>query len=356
MTRNARIGAAALTFAFAFGGPLSTDPAWAKKPSKAEKKALKKAKKRAKKFDKKGRQAYEEELWDDAIASFELAHQAYPLAKYLFNIARCHENRGDLVAALEYLDRFLADEEDEEQQELGKDTRAVVDKKLRAAYGEAIVHSEPEGASVRLEQEGVSHEGATPYRRWVKPGKWTVTVTRKGYEEAKEELAVLAGKPAELKLQLVDPKAEAERKAREEAARKEAEEEKRREEEAAARRAEAERLAEEAAARDRRNLLVLAGGGVLLAAGGAFAVLTSMKNSEIDDLKSEGAFSEEYQEAQDSAGLYALTTNVLLGLGAATAATAGVLMLLAEDPAEAEPAVSVWPLPAGGGLVVGGSF
>ena len=340
----------------ALGAPPTVGRSWAAGMSKAEKKALKKAKRRAKKFEANGRQAYDEELWDDAIASFELAHQALPAPKYLFNIARCHENRGDLVTALESLDRFIADEPDEEQKELGRDTRAVIDKKLRAAYGELVVRSEPEGAAVRLEKEGVVHSGAAPYRRWVKSGQWTVTVTKEGYEEAKEELAVVAGKPAELKLTLVDPKAEAERKASEEAARREAEEKQRREEEEAARLVEAERLTGEAEARDRRNLYVLAGGGALLAAGGVFGMLASLKNSEIDDLKSDGGFASQYEEAQDAASFRAMTANVLLGLGAATAVTAGALLLLAEDPPEDETVVSAGPLAAGGGLVVSGRF
>jgi len=326
-----RGGTLALACCVAFGGSFLASDAWAKKKGGVSKRALKKAKKRAAKFDKKGRQAYGEELWDDAIASFQLAYDTFPRAKYLFNIARCHENRGDLVEALEYVDRFLAEEKDEEQREVGQDTRAVMDKKLRAAWGELVIGSEPDGATVRLRSAGTIHEGKTPYRRWVEPGDWKVTVDKEGFEAVEEILTVAAGKQAELKPTLVDPKAEAERQAKKEAAAREAEEARERAEETARRLAEHERLVAEAAARDRRNLLILAGGGTLLLAGGVFAGLAVAKNGEIEDLESKGAFPSEFEEAQDAAEVRALAANVLLGVGIATAATAAALMLVADD-------------------------
>ena len=62
---------------------------------------------RAAAFERRGKRAYQHKRWDDATAAFELAHRADPQPRYLFNLARCHEMRGDLVKAVELLERYV---------------------------------------------------------------------------------------------------------------------------------------------------------------------------------------------------------------------------------------------------------
>ena len=190
-------------------GAAAPAEAKAKKPklSKAEKKKLKKAKKRQKKFFKKAAAAYDDELWDDAIASFLLANEALPKAGILFNIARCYENKNDQLKAVEYLEQFVAEEEDEEAKEEGQDVLEVVRKKVAQSYATVNISAKPKGAEVRLTRgETTAVTGAAPFKRYLEPGKWVVTIVKEGFDEWKEERALEPGKVLNLDITLVDPK------------------------------------------------------------------------------------------------------------------------------------------------------
>lgn len=327
-----------------------------KKLSKKEKKALKKAKKRQKKFFKKGASAYEDEVWDDAIASFQLAYDALPKASILFNIARCYENKNELIKAVEFTERFVAGEADEEMRQEGQDLLSVLKKKVGATYATVKITATPEGAEVRLKRgDDDAVSGAAPFERFLEPGPWTVTVAKEGWDEWKEERALEAGKTLKLDVKLVDPKvrqaeakATADKKKREAAAAKK---------KAAEDQAAAEALAqarEDAEAASFRNWLIIGGGATLLAAGTVTAFMLSGANTEIEDLEKDGATVKEFRTAEDDAASLALMTNVLLGLGAATALTGGALLMLSDGP-PTEGAAAV-ALPGGGLLTFEGRF
>ncbi len=325
-----------------------------KKLSKKEKKALKKAKKRQKKFFKKGAAAYEDEVWDDAIASFQLAYDALPKASILFNIARCYENKTELIKAIEFTERFVAGEDNEEVRQEGQDLLSVLKKKVGATYATVKITAKPKGAEVRLkrgDEDAVS--GPAPFERFLEPGPWTVTIVKEGWDEWKEERALEAGKTLKLDVKLVDPKIrEAEAKA---AAKKKKEEaaaakKKAAEEKAAADAAEKARAEADAAAF--RNWLIIGGGAALLAAGTVTAFMLTGANSEIEELEKDGATVKEFRTAEDDAASLALMTNVLLGLGGATAITGGVLIMLTDGP----PTDEALALPSGALISYGGRF
>jgi len=56
---------------------------------------------KAARYERRGRKAYARKRWADAIASFEAAYEQVPKPKYLYNIGRSWERKGDLDRALD---------------------------------------------------------------------------------------------------------------------------------------------------------------------------------------------------------------------------------------------------------------
>ena len=76
---------------------------------------------RASRFETKGKKAYVKKRWDDAIAAFDAAYRADARPKYLFNIAKAYEQKGDLDRAVEYCERYVAEAKEQADKTDGQD-------------------------------------------------------------------------------------------------------------------------------------------------------------------------------------------------------------------------------------------
>lgn len=307
--------------------------------ARADKKALKKARKRAKRYEKKAKKAYAKGRWDDAIVAFELAHQAQPKPSYLFNIGRCHEQKGDLFRAMGYVQAYVDTVEDEGEREDAAETYAILRGKLLKTRGELSLASEPSGAVVLLEGgEGKRRQGTTPFLAWLEAGPWSVRVSLDGYEDAADRVVVAVGASAERRFELERPKPKPKPKPSEPVAK--------------APTARPEAVEQPAPASEGGSglagWLALASGGALLAGGAAFGVLSSQAAADVARYHDEpgSAWRSEAADAIDAANDRALAANVLLGAGALAASAGLVLLLLGDEPGE----TSVVPAP--GGLAV----
>jgi hypothetical protein len=81
-------------------------------------------------------------------------------------------------------------------------------------------------------------------------------------------------------------------------------------------------------------------GVALLATGGVFGVLASAEQSNFDVAETP----EERRAARDSGTTFALTADVLYGLGAAAAITGIILFVTADSEEPAQPGVSWAPI------------
>ena len=99
------------------------------------------------------------------VAAFELAHQAHPDPKYLFNIGRCHERLGDLFRAMEFVQGYVDTVEDEAEREDAGDLYAILRTNLLKTSGELVLKSVPDGATVLLSGGVAQYRGKTPLRR-----------------------------------------------------------------------------------------------------------------------------------------------------------------------------------------------
>ena len=213
----------------------------------------------------------------------------------------------------------------------------------------------PAGATVRLTRGEEIRDGAAPFDDWLVPGAWQLSVSKDGYEPDRRELVIGAGEESTVAVELVDPRVEAERKAKAEAAEAEAARLKTVE---AERRAEQLRKAqEERDTQALRSWLVIAGGAAVIGGGALAGFKSGSAGDRRDSLVKDAGFYDDITDAHDEAESLALTANVLYGIGGATVLAGGAMMLLGgEDASPTRGAlVRLAPLPGGFALTWGSS-
>ena len=293
-----------------------------------------------------GKAAYTKKLYDDAVAAFEAAYQADPDPKYLFNLARCHEKRGDLARAARYFERYIAAAPKAVDRRKVKALAKMLRVKLKKAFTRVKVRSEPDGAFVRVDLErGEAVEGAAPWTEWLPFGTHRLTVSRDGHEPVWRPLTVKPGDPIEVLVEL-KPESAPEPKPKPEP-----------EPEASAQPEPAQAAPAEPPAASAGWLpWTTVGVGALLLGGGVLAgVLSRQAEEERDDLLADAidltsrVTYPDYAELDDDARTRALTANVLLGVGTA-AVIAGTILVLTSGGEE----VAVVPLasPDGPGVAL----
>ena len=153
----------------------------------------KKAKK-AGRYAKKAKKAYRRGDYDDAIAAFELAHDANADPKHLFNIGRCHEKKGELFRAMEFVQRYVEQVTDESEKEDAAELHAILRKRLLKAYGELLLESDPDESGVRLEgEDGEVRRMKTPVATWLPAGTWKVRIAAPDLQPWEGKLVIVIG-------------------------------------------------------------------------------------------------------------------------------------------------------------------
>lgn len=141
----------------------------------------------------------------EAMPLFDKAFKLYPHPEILHNLARAHEELGQLSLALDEFRRAL--EMDKDYTFASDAQKRVVDipARLRKTHGLVRVTSTPAQVELTLSVDGRPFEAhlVTPAERWVPAGKLTVSGTRPGYIDSAKEIDVVAG--AEPSVELVLP-------------------------------------------------------------------------------------------------------------------------------------------------------
>ncbi len=334
------IGCAALTAAATTALPTVANAA----PSdKADKKAAKKALKKAKGFEKKGKKAYKKGRYDDAIVAFELAFKTHPDPRYLYNIGKCYEQKGDLFRAMEHIERYADLADDEDEAEDARQSKEILGAKLAKTSGEVTLTTTPPDATVLLKGPDQEMTGQTPLRRWLPAGRWKVEFALQDHLAQEREIVVAAGKRLAVEVALTS-KAEAEATAKAEAeakAKAEAKATAKAEAEAAAKaqaeqaEAERQRAAQAAATRRMWSWTALGAGAALAAGGVVFGMQAAEHEANVDAFRNEeghGSFADAQKE-QDAAEGQALIANVLMGSALVAAGVGGWLIVTADKDA-----------------------
>ena len=360
--RSSPLGALVLAGAIALhaapGGVAAQPRPGVAAASKADRRALKKARKLSKRYEKKGTKAYAKRRWDDAIVAFELAHQADPRPRYLFNIGRCLEQKGDLFKAMEYVRAYVDTVADDTEREDATEVYNILRGKLLRTRGEVSLRSEPNGATVTLQsEEGARRKGGTPYLDWLEAGTWTVRVALDGHEALEDQVVVGVGGSVERLFELKPPAPEAPP----------------RKPKPKPKLAKADDLVPTSGPDGRAVAgeepadapsggsgvaawLTLGAGGLLLAGGTTFGVLAGQAAADLERYRDEPgtATRAQAEAAREASERDALLANVLLGAGVVAAGAGVALLLLGGDEETAH--AGLLPVPGGGLVTVVGEL
>ena len=153
-------------------------------------------------FEKMAKAAYHAGRYADAVAGFEAAQDASGMAKYLYNLGRCHQKLGQLDRAIHYFERYLEDDPAAVDRE---EVRTLIDAMrigLAKTHGEVKVWARPPGAAVRLDGGEGPATGTTPFSAWLPFGHYRLTVSKEGHQAAFREVDVVPDRPLGLKVTL----------------------------------------------------------------------------------------------------------------------------------------------------------
>ena len=323
--------------------------------------------KQANRYEKKGKRAYAKKRWDDALVAFNLAYQADPLPRFLFNAGRSAEQKGDLVQAIDFVQRYVTEETDEEEKADGQASLEMLRAKLRTSHAPLEVTSKPSSARVVVQGQDEQYSGTTPYSIWLPVGVWQLRVSADGQQDLHKEVVAEPGQPiqffAELAPVLPEPIADPEPSVPKE--------------EAPPQPAVAQDTPPAPAteppppsspeADDGGGLHgwrwapwgALGTGVVLLAGGGVFAVLSNASREARDDLQGRDVHYREIEAKQQELESRTTIANVLFVAGGLAVLTGGVLFLTTAEPAvsaEAEVSLRIAPSSEGFTAVLEGSL
>lgn len=277
---------------------------------------------------KQGTQHYRHAEITEALADFTTAYRLFPSPKLLFNIGQCSRDLGRPVEAIEAFDRFLAEAHDAPEKMVAEARRSV--EELSTEVGKLLVDCSVSGAEVKLDGKKI---GVAPIKRVVRvtPGHHQLIAVRDGTSLVMRDTYVTAG---DLETVALRPRAPADASS------------------GVSKRIDKVPLIASRQpgrnARDERGWLlgrkwtwVATGSAVLLAGGATAAGMTMQSKFNALDARCGRASGEPYVgcKSSDLAELdtWKTTANVLWGLSAAAALTAGVLFYVEGRGVEVSP-------------------
>jgi len=308
--------------ALAAGALLSASPVSAQSPEEE-----------ARVYFDQGVVLFEDGMFEQAAAAFERAYRIAPSFKFLWNIGQVENELGHYAAALEAYEKYLA--EGEGRIPVSRAAKATKEtKRLAALVGTIRVDSEVEGALISI--DGNEH-GATPLAEpvLVDRGEHEVVATAGGEMIHRELVEVAGGGEAVVEItsgaKHIEPAGGGEGGGN---------------------------GGEADGPRRVWTWVALGVGGAALAAGGAIGGVVMSKASKLEENCPDKQCPQSQWSELDKAENLAMTSNILLGVGAA-AVVAGVVLFFVEPGAsEEEPAVALVPTagPQGAGVSLGGRF
>src|SRR5688572_22531793 len=132
----------------------------------------------ARELYEQGAQAYREARYEAAIDLFLRSHRLEPHAELNYDLGRAYEAAGDLGRAIASFREYLRLEANARDRAVIEARVKNLEQRLSAAQPRVSVTSNPEGATVAIDDRVV---GTTPYAGSVSPGAHRVDVRRAGH-------------------------------------------------------------------------------------------------------------------------------------------------------------------------------
>jgi len=159
-------------------------------------------KRAAQRFDQ-GQKHYNAGRYNEAVKAFSEAQRLAPHHSALFNIARCHENLGDRIKAMDFYRQAL---------DLATDPSKKADiefriRRLQSRPVKVFVSSQPSGARVSVGGKAAPEASPTPTVIQLAPGEHVLLLRMEGHHLEARRIEVQMDKdlPVEVKLRPVAP-------------------------------------------------------------------------------------------------------------------------------------------------------
>ncbi len=147
----------------------------AKAQDKSANSAEQDAKDTAREYYAKGKKAYDEGLYEEALEAFKIAHEAKPHPAVLKSIAECQVQLGNMRGAITTLEQYLAAPQAAGKKEVKKRLAEI-----KSLLGTTTFETTPQGAQIAIDGRLIGE--TTPATVEVPTGKHEVTFTVDSYE------------------------------------------------------------------------------------------------------------------------------------------------------------------------------
>ena len=155
-------------------------------------------------LESRGRQAYGEGRYAEAVTAFRAAYKLNPQAKYYYNIAKAQEKLARYLDAIESYQRYLLEAPDAPDRADVEVTVKLVRQKLATVKAELKVLTKPPGVDLVLRGESGERAGQTPYSTWLDFGEYTLVLSADGYQTETRKVRLEEGRPLHLEIALRD--------------------------------------------------------------------------------------------------------------------------------------------------------
>mgnify|MGYP001587059220 CR=1 FL=1 len=158
----------------------------------------------AKKYFDSGKILYKQASYKEAIMEFQKAYSLVPHGALLYNIAQCYEKIGDVPQALRAYKEYLRAVPNAEDKDYVQVSINNLEKRLREKGVQQVrVYSNPPGAQVAINGE---LKGSTPFSIEVSPGKYFLSLTKKGFRPVEKDFQITGDTSLELDFALNEVK------------------------------------------------------------------------------------------------------------------------------------------------------
>lgn len=147
--------------------------------------------------------AFKARRYEEAADLFRQAFDIEPRGNLLYNIGFCYEKSGDIRQAISNYERFV-------EAVPGSAKRAAVLRKieslrkgLESQYLKVSVGSRPSGALIFVDDKAKGAMGAAPLDFNLLPGRYTIIAELDGHETSKKRIDVRPGQPVQITLTMV---------------------------------------------------------------------------------------------------------------------------------------------------------
>lgn|GEM_PF-1225516 len=285
-------------------------------------------KEEAKKHFELGKTYYKQSEYAKAIEEFQKAYSIYSHSVILYNIAQAYEKEGNIPMALRFFREYLRASPNAEDRNTILISIQNLEKKLQERGIQQVgIYSTPSEAEVAVNGKFI---GKTPFAVELKPGKYILSLTKKGYIPIDKEFVVSPDKSLELDFTLNEMNIEGSKAVREEKKPIVSQPIKKEEAKSIKIPESPVKVEKDVKKGQKRMWTYIVGGtgGLLIGTGAVFGILSNSAESSLKSNDNLDRDQNEVQNLADKAQNYAMLANVFYGAGAAGLISATVLFFV----------------------------